>query len=73
MTLGQLLKEVRENRSVTQREIAELLGVSQQYISDVECGRRQKVGDVRRLLKWAAYLGISNAKLISTLDDTVSD
>jgi transcriptional regulator with XRE-family HTH domain len=66
MTLGELLKEVRENRSVTQREIAELLGVSQQYVSDVECGRRQKVGDVRRLLKWAAYLGISNAQLIST-------
>ena len=66
MTLGELLKEVRENRSVTQREIAELLGVSQQYISDVECGRRQKVGDVRRLLKWAAYLGISNAQLVST-------
>jgi transcriptional regulator with XRE-family HTH domain len=66
MTLGELLKEVRENRSVTQREIAELLGVSQQYVSDVECGRRQKVGDVRRLLKWAAYLGISNAQLVST-------
>lgn len=66
MTLGELLKNTREARSVTQREIAEVLGVSQQYISDVECGRRQKVGDVRRLLKWAAYLGISNAQLVST-------
>jgi transcriptional regulator with XRE-family HTH domain len=73
MTLGELLRSTREARNVTQRSIAELIGVSQQYVSDVECGRRKKIGDVRRLLKWAAYLGIGNAQLIKTYDESYLD
>lgn len=39
MTLGQKLRQLREERGWTQREVAERIGVIPHTISDYECGR----------------------------------
>jgi len=40
LTLGNLLWATREGEEMTQREFAKLLGVSPQYLCDVEHGRK---------------------------------
>ena len=39
-TVGQQMRELREKKSVSVREIARKLGLSAPYISDLELGRR---------------------------------
>lgn len=38
--VGRNVRTVREGRAITQEKLAELSGFSQQYISDLERGRR---------------------------------
>lgn len=64
MSVGTLLKEKRQSKKFTQKQLAEYLKVSPNYISDIECDRRA-IGDVFRLLAWAGYLGITNYELIT--------
>ena len=55
MTLGQRLRELREERDLSLREFAKKLGCSAAFWSDVELGRRyaadQMLKDAARLLK----------------------
>jgi transcriptional regulator with XRE-family HTH domain len=55
MTLGQRLRELREERDISLREFAKKLGCSAAFWSDVELGRRytadQMLRDAARLLK----------------------
>lgn len=39
-TLGQFIRELRERRDMSLREVARKLGVSAAFLSDVELGRR---------------------------------
>ena len=34
------IKELRENRNLTQRETAKLLDITKEYLSMIECGKR---------------------------------
>lgn len=63
MTIGELLQRSRIEHGLTQREIASMLGVSPQYVSDIE-NNRKNVGDAVRLLTWAGLLDITNEDLI---------
>jgi transcriptional regulator with XRE-family HTH domain len=53
---------------MTQEQFAERSGFSQQYISDLERGRRNPT--VVSLLELAAPLAVSPAELITELHDT---
>lgn len=45
-TLGEYLRELRENKDFSVRELAKRLGVSAPFLSDVELGRRHPSDDV---------------------------
>ena len=48
--LGQLIAAARRRRSLTQRQVAEALGVTQAWISKVERGgQKTRIGQVLRL------------------------
>ena len=56
-TLGQRIRELREERDVSLRELAKRLGVSAPFLSDVELGRRNPTDKI--LLSIAKELGVS--------------
>ncbi|WP_143314953.1 helix-turn-helix transcriptional regulator [Clostridium sp. HBUAS56017] len=37
--LGKAVKEGREKKSLTQQELSEVIDISRNYVSDIECGR----------------------------------
>ena len=55
-TLGLLIREARMNRGLSQRELADLLGVHQRFIVDLERGRATKAID--RLFAAARESGV---------------
>jgi y4mF family transcriptional regulator len=62
--LGQVIIAARKRRGLSQRQIADALGVSQAWVSRVEQGKQRAwIGQVLRLM---VYLGI-------TLDCTIQD
>lgn len=61
MTLGRLLCAVRIVRGVSQKELAEALGVTPNWLSLVENDRREP--SLRFLRKFAAHLQVSLGKL----------
>lgn len=52
------LKEFRKSKKITQKELAEKIGVSQQYISHWEVGRREM--SVKNAKKIAEILNVKN-------------
>lgn len=55
VTLGHLLVELRTNAGLTQRDLADQLGVSQRYIVELEQGKQTK--SVERLLEFIKTTG----------------
>lgn len=49
MTLGERIKLVREEKGITQQELAEMSGVCQQMISKLETGRANATSDIVKL------------------------
>lgn len=60
--VGRNVRRLRLAAALTQEQYAELSGFSQQYISDLERGRRNPT--VVSLLELAAPLGVPPAELI---------
>jgi len=54
--LGAILREARSRRGLTQRQLAERLGVSQPYIVQLESGVPTKA--IERLFEYAAETGV---------------
>lgn len=53
MSFREKLKEIREDRDISQKEIAEVLGVKQSAVSKYENGLREyKVEDIIKLCKF---------------------
>ena len=61
--VGENVRRLRLSRGLTQEEFAERCGFSQQYISDLERGRRNPT--VVSLLELAQALGSSPVELIT--------
>ena len=61
--VGRNVKRVRQEKGLTQEQLAELSGFSQQYISGLEQGRRNPT--VVSLYELATALGISHTELVS--------
>ena len=60
--VGRNVARIRRNRGLTQEQLAELSGFSQQYISGLEQGRRNPT--VITLYELATALGVSHMELV---------
>ncbi|WP_341702838.1 helix-turn-helix transcriptional regulator [Ferrovibrio sp.] len=61
--VGRNVRRVRQDKGYTQEEFAEKSGFSQQYISDLERGRRNPT--VVTLYELATALGVSHLDLVT--------
>jgi transcriptional regulator with XRE-family HTH domain len=61
-TVGKNIKRFREEKQVTQEELAERLSVTRQAVSNWECGRTEP--DIDTLHKIALFLGVTAEELI---------
>jgi transcriptional regulator with XRE-family HTH domain len=61
--VGRNVKRIRQEKGLTQEQLAELSGFSQQYISGLEQGRRNPT--LVSLYELATALGVSNMQLVS--------
>lgn len=60
--VGQNFQRIRKEKGLTQEQIAEKTGFSQQYLSDLERGRRNPT--VITLYELAQALGVSHVALV---------
>ena len=60
--VGRNVKRIRQGKGLTQEQMAELSGFSQQYISGLEQGRRNPT--VVSLYELATALGVSHMELL---------
>lgn len=60
--VGENVRRIRQRKALTQERFAELSGFSQQYISDLERGRRNPT--VVTVFELAAALGVSHMELM---------
>ena len=60
-TLGQRIRELREDRDLSLRELAQKLDLSPAFVSDIELGRRYPSEEV--FIKMAKMLGVSADEL----------
>ena len=58
------IREIRISRKITQSELANLLGVSQPYVHDLECGNRKLNTGIRKRI--AELLDVSENDLQET-------
>jgi transcriptional regulator with XRE-family HTH domain len=65
--VGRNVKRVRQEKGLTQEQLAELSGFSQQYISGLEQGRRNPT--VVSLYELATALGVSHMELVRSAED----
>ena len=68
--VGRNFARLRHERGLTQEQVAELSGLSQQYLSDLERGRRNPT--IITLYELALALGVSHVALVEP-DDEASD
>jgi transcriptional regulator with XRE-family HTH domain len=61
--VGRNVKRIRQQKGLTQEQLAELSGFSQQYISGFEQGRRNPT--IVSLYELASALGVSHIDLVS--------
>jgi len=69
--VGRNLKRIREVKEIRQERLAELSGFGQQYISDIERGRRNPT--VVTLFHLASALGVTPADLVAFDDGEMAN
>ena len=62
LTLGKLLRSIREGEGATQSAFAETLGISKQHLSHIE--NERKVVSAERAARWAALLGYAESQFV---------
>jgi transcriptional regulator with XRE-family HTH domain len=60
--VGRNVKRIRQEKGVTQEQLAELSGFSQQYISGLEQGRRNPT--IVSIYELATALGVGHMELV---------
>lgn len=65
--LGRAIRQVREDRSLSQERLAEIAGLHRTYISSVEQGRRNI--SIDNIFKIANALGVSMTEIIQLCED----
>ncbi|QQN65328.1 helix-turn-helix transcriptional regulator [Bradyrhizobium diazoefficiens] len=69
--VGRNFARLRKQKRFTQEKFAEMSGFTQQYISDLERGRRNPT--VVTLFELASTLGVSHVELVVPDEDARSD
>jgi transcriptional regulator with XRE-family HTH domain len=64
--VGDNVCRIRKEKGLTQEKLSELSGLSQQYISDLERGKRNPT--IVTLYELAQALGVGHLKLVTPLD-----
>ena len=64
MTLGERLKELRRERGLTQRQLAEETGVDFSYLSKIENERLEHSPSIKMLQDLARVLGVDELELM---------
>jgi transcriptional regulator with XRE-family HTH domain len=64
--VGRNVKRIRQAKGLTQEQLAEISGFSQQYISGLEQGRRNPT--ILSLYELALSLGVSHIDLVTPMD-----
>lgn len=67
ISLGQAIRQVREDRQLSQEGLADLAHLHRTYISSVEKGRRNV--SIENISKIASALGVSMTELIQLCED----
>jgi transcriptional regulator with XRE-family HTH domain len=65
--VGRNVKRIRQDRGLTQEELAECSGFSQQYISGLEQGRRNPT--IVSIYELATALGVSHMELVRPTEE----
>jgi transcriptional regulator with XRE-family HTH domain len=65
--IGRNVKRIRQEKGLTQEQLAELSGFSQQYLSGLEQGRRNPT--IVSLYELATALGVSHMELVRSAED----
>jgi transcriptional regulator with XRE-family HTH domain len=65
--VGRNVKRIRQEKGLTQEQLAELSGFSQQYISGLERGQRNPT--IVSLYELATALGVSHMELVRSAED----
>ena len=68
MTLGQYLKELRRQRHLTQRQLAEQIGVDFSYLSKIENDRLEHTPSLKTLQDLAKALEVDELELMELAD-----
>lgn len=66
--VGRNVRNIRERKGLTQEQLADISGFSQQYISSLENGRRNPT--VITLYEVAAALGVDHTELVRPANAT---
>lgn len=69
--VGQNFQRIRKEKGLTQEQIAEKTGFSQQYLSDLERGRRNPT--VITLYELSQALGVSHVMLVDPEDNVPTE
>ena len=69
MTSYNRIKDLREDNDKHQKDIAQLLGISQQYYSEYECGNRTI--PIIHLITLAKYYGTSIDYIVGLSDEKI--
>lgn len=69
--IGKRIKIYRKNANLTQFELAEELGITDKYLSQIECGSAKI--SLTRLFEVSKPLGITPEQLIADIDPSSSD
>lgn len=67
--LGKAIRQIREDRALSQERLAELAGLHRTYISSVEAGRRNL--SIENIDSIANALGVSLTELIQLCEDRI--
>ena len=68
--IGRNLRQLREERGITQKDIAKILGVSYQQIQKYECGRNH--APIKSLLILKDYYGVPYELFLNSMSAPVS-
>lgn len=58
------LQKARQDKSLTQQQLAEKLGISESYLAYIESGARQKKLDLEMASKLASILGLNIQQIV---------
>lgn len=62
VTIGENIKRVRKEKRMTQKDLGEIIGISNTYLSDIEIGRTNP--SIKTLKRIAKGLDVSYVELL---------